>query len=85
MTAIVVAPELLHLAQPLDVLGGVGGDDRLLLVLVVGDRLLGVLVHLRRVVPVVDVVLGRLRALPDARALERLRRRRGPTRRAPAG
>ena len=39
--------------------------------LVVGDLLLAVLVHRRRVVPVVDVELVRLGALPDAAALER--------------
>src|SRR5581483_1907226 len=46
-------------------------DDQLVTELVVRDRLLRVLVHRLRVVPVVDVVLRRLSTLPDAAPLDR--------------
>ena len=50
---------------------GVGGDDRLLAKLVVGDGLLAVAVHGGGVVPVVDVELGRLGAFPDPGSFQR--------------
>jgi hypothetical protein len=60
------------------VLAGIGRDDLQLAELVVVDRFLGVPVHLRGLVPVVDVELLGARALPDAGALERLLIALGP-------
>src|SRR3954452_16950549 len=66
------ALDLLDLADALDVLLGIGGDDEALLgELLVAHLLVGAALHVGRVGDLVAVDLGELRRLPAPRALDR--------------